>query len=553
MQTMVEEKKDLKMRKIERAIISVSDKEGVTAFAKALAELGIELLSTGGTAKAIRDAGIEVKDISEFTGFPEMLDGRVKTLHPKVHAGLLHLREDGEHQDTMSTHGLETIDLVCVNLYPFEATVANPDVTFEDAIENIDIGGPTMLRSAAKNMKYVTVVTDPADYERVVQSIRDNGGDTTEALRRELGLKVFARVAGYNAAIASYLATQVENPSAPPFVLAHGDGAQLRYGENPHQQAVFYKDPVASEACIAHAEVLQGKEMSYNNYVDGEGALEAVKELSGTPGVAVIKHTNPCGFATGATLAEAFEAAWSGDTVSAFGSVIAVTQTVDLETAQLLKDRFVEVLIAPDFDADAREFFSAKKNLRLLKLHMKPEAAAQGTMVKHINGGLLVQDRDIDTIAHWTSPTATVFPEEKRGLAEFGMKACKHVKSNAIVIVREYAPGQFMLLGMGAGQPNRVDSIRKLAAVKARDNIAALHEQIDSDRTLEEFQAEIMSECVLISDAFFPFPDNIDYANEAGIRYIVQPGGSKKDQSVVEACDKYDIAMAFTGMRHFKH
>ncbi|MBU0676734.1 MAG: bifunctional phosphoribosylaminoimidazolecarboxamide formyltransferase/IMP cyclohydrolase [Verrucomicrobia bacterium] len=543
------------MKKIERALISVSDKTGVIDFARELSALGVELLSTGGTAKAIRDAGIAVKDISEFTGFPEMLDGRVKTLHPKVHAGLLYLRGNAEHEATMKEHDLGPIDLVCVNLYPFEQTVAKPDVTFEDAIENIDIGGPTMIRSAAKNMKFVTVVTDPADYGRVIASIKENGGDTTEALRLELGRKVFARVAMYNTAIAAYLAKTVpaDEGGAAPLVLAYTNGTTLRYGENPHQNAVFYKDESATEACIAHTEILHGKEMSYNNYVDGEGALEAVKDLSGVPACAIIKHTNPCGYATGETLAEAIEAAWAGDPVSAFGSVIAVTVPVDLEAAQCFKGRFVEALIAPDFEPEALEFLRKKsKDLRLLKLKHPMAPAGKGMAIKQINGGMLAQDRDVDLIAHWNSPTEIPFPEEKRGLAEFGVKACKHVKSNAIMLVHEYKPGRYSVLGMGAGQPNRVDSVRKLAVTKALENIKLLHDA-GSEKSLEELEKEVLGNAVLISDAFFPFPDNIHNANEAGIRFIVEPGGSKRDEEVIAACDQYGIAMAFTGMRHFKH
>ncbi len=542
--------------KIQRALLSVTDKSGIVEFARALAAMGVELLSTGGTAKAIRDAGVPVKDISEFTGFPEMLDGRVKTLHPKVHAGLLHLRGNQEHEATMTKHGLVPIDLVCVNLYRFEATVSKPGVTFEDAIENIDIGGPSMLRSAAKNHRSVTVVSDPVDYARVLECIRANGGDTTPELRRELAQKVYARTAQYDAAIASYLADQLPGKEgARPFVLAYPSGTRLRYGENPHQEAFFYKDAVAGEACIAHTEVLHGKEMSFNNYVDGNGALEAVKEIAGRPGAAIIKHTNPCGYATGETLAEALEAAWAGDTVSAFGSVIAVTVTVDLATAQVLKGRFVEALIAPDFAPDALEFLKSKsKDIRLLKLQRPVTPAFEGRAMRQINGGMLVQDRDVGEAEKWMVPTETIFPEEKRALAEFGIKVCKHVKSNAIVIVREYKPGQFSLLGMGAGQPNRVDSLRKLAVGKAKENLALmLKHGTQYGQSPKDFEGKIMGESVLVSDAFFPFSDNIDAAAEAGIRYIVQPGGSKKDEECVAACDKYGIAMAMTGVRHFLH
>ncbi len=542
--------------KIQRALISVTDKAGVVEFAKALAGMGIEVLSTGGTAKALRDGGVAVKDVSDFTGFPEMLDGRVKTLHPKVHAGLLHLRDNREHVETMKQHGLQPIDLVCVNLYAFEATVSKAGVTIEDAIENIDIGGPSMLRSAAKNHEFVTVVSDPADYARVLEAIRQNDGNTTLELRRELAQKVYARTAQYDAAIASYLAGHVgDGPAARPLVLAYGRGESLRYGENPHQEAVFYREPPAAEPTIAHAEVLHGKEMSYNNYVDGDAALEAVKELAGKPAAAIIKHTNPCGYATGETLAEAMEAAWAGDPVSSFGSVIAVTVPVDLDAAHVLKGRFVEALIAPYFAMDALEFLQSKsKDIRLLKLHRPMEPALEGRMVKHVNGGLLLQDRDVGEPEQWMVPTETPFPEEKRALAAFGVKACKHVKSNAIVIVREHKPGWFAILGMGAGQPNRVDSLKKLAVARARENLRLLMDRATQyGQNPKDLEAAILGESVLVSDAFFPFPDNIEAAAEAGIRYIVQPGGSKRDEEVVAACDKYGIAMAITGVRHFRH
>ncbi|MFH0880772.1 MAG: bifunctional phosphoribosylaminoimidazolecarboxamide formyltransferase/IMP cyclohydrolase [Lentisphaerota bacterium] len=542
--------------KIQRALISVSDKTGVVEFARALVHSGVELLSTGGTAKAIRDAGIPVKDVSDFTGFPEMLDGRVKTLHPKVHGGLLFLRGNAEHEATVKEHGLQPIDLVCVNLYPFESTVAKPNVRFEDAIENIDIGGPSMLRSAAKNHHSVTVVADPADYPRVLASMKENGGATTGELRRELAQKVYARTAQYDAAIASYLATQLPATAnaGAPLVVAYARGQTLRYGENPHQEAAFYRNPVAPEACIAFTDVLHGKEMSYNNYVDGEAALEAVRELAGVPAAAIIKHTNPCGYATGSTLAEALEMAWAGDTVSSYGSVIAVTVPVDLAAAQVLKGRFVEALIAPDFAVDALEFLKNKsKDIRLLKLHKPVTPANQARTLRQINGGMLVQDKDAGALEQWIVATEQFFPEEKRALAEFGVKACKHIKSNAIVIVREYKPGLFTLLGMGAGQPNRVDSLRKLAIPRARENIEALYKADQYGKSPKEFECGILSESVLVSDAYFPFPDSIQHAAEAGIHYVVQPGGSKKDEEVVAACDKFGIAMAMTGIRHFKH
>jgi phosphoribosylaminoimidazolecarboxamide formyltransferase / IMP cyclohydrolase len=528
------------MNEIKRALISVSDKTGVVEFARALAAAGVELLSTGGTATALREAGLPVQDVSAYTGFPEMLDGRVKTLHPKVHGGLLFLRDNQEHVQTAQAHGIEPIDLVCVNLYPFEATVARAGVTFEEAVEQIDIGGPAMLRSAAKNMQSVTVVVDPSDYPRVLDSMAAHGGATARELRVELARKVYARVAAYNAAIASYLAAQsADAEGVPPLVLAYDAGEALRYGENPHQAAALYRDAAPREAGIAQTEQLHGKELSYNNYLDGDAALEAVKELAGENGVAIIKHSNPCGYATGATLAAAFEAAWAGDTVSAFGSVIAVTATVDLAMAECLKGRFVEVLIAPDYNDDALAFLRQKsKDLRILKLRHPLEANRAGRVIRQIGGGLLVQDRDNGLAADWSTPTAHAFPESMRPLADFGMKVCKHIKSNAIALVREYAPGQFALLGMGAGQPNRVDSLRKLAVARAHENLGPSGD---------------LAECVLISDAFFPFADSIEHAAAAGIRFIVQPGGSKRDDEVVAACDTHGIAMAFTGMRHFRH
>lgn len=536
-------------KKIERAVLSVYDKSGIVEFAQALNNRGVELLSTGGTAKALRKANLPVKDISEFTGFPEMLDGRVKTLHPKVHAGLLHMRDNPEHVATMKEHGLQSIDLLCVNLYPFEETIAKEGVTFAEAIEQIDIGGPTMVRSAAKNMKDVTVLTDPADYSRVIDEMDAHEGTTTEPFRLRLGQKVFARVAEYNATIARYLAEQLDDEATRPFVKAYSNGTELRYGENSHQKAWLYTDSVALEACIAETEVLHGKEMSYNNYVDGEAALEVVRELCDVPAVSIIKHTNPCGLATGENLAQALEAAWAGDPVSAFGSVIAVTRSVDLAAAEALKGRFVEALIAPDFDADALEFLKAKsKNIRLLKLKQPLAPAKPQQMLKQINGGMLVQDVDTAAEAKWDVVSSTTFPGNKEALAKFGIKACKHTKSNAIVLVEEYADNQFAVLGMGAGQPNRVDSLRKLSVTKATQNLKTRDPEISDEEI-----ARRIGESVFISDAFFPFADSIDEAHTVGARYIVEPGGSIRDEEVIAACDKYGIAMAFTGTRHFKH
>ena len=354
--------------KIQRALLSVYDKAGIIDFARNLSDMGVEILSTGGTATAIREAGIEVKDVSDFTGFPEMLDGRVKTLTPQVHAGILYMRDDQEHVDTMKEFELGQIDLVCVNLYPFEETIAKPDVSLAEAIEQIDIGGPTMIRSAAKNLRFVTVVTDPIDYSKVIEEMKNNNGSTSEKTRFILGQKVYARAAQYNAAIANYLSDQVNDMNlSSPFMRSYEDGNELRYGENSHQKAWLYVDKDCPDAGIAQTDILHGKPMSYNNYVDGEGALEAVKELAGTPGVAIVKHTNPCGYATGSDLNEAFNAAWSGDPISAFGSVVAFTEKIDIKVAKSLDGRFVEAVIAPGYDDDAFEFLAKKEKLTNFK------------------------------------------------------------------------------------------------------------------------------------------------------------------------------------------
>jgi phosphoribosylaminoimidazolecarboxamide formyltransferase/IMP cyclohydrolase len=405
-------------------------------------------------------------------------------------------------------------------------------------------------------MRSVTVVTDPADYARVIGSMKANGGDTTPDLRLELGRKVYARTARYDAAIAAWLTAQAgETAAPPPFIRAWTDGVKLRYGENPHQSAVFYRDASATEAGIAQTDQLHGKEMSYNNYLDGDAALEAVRELTGRPAVAIVKHNNPCGYATGTTLAAAFEAAWAGDPVSAFGSVIAVTEAVDRAVAERLKGRFVEALIAPDFTPDALEFLRSKsKDLRLLRLRHPMTAPRAAPQFRQIGGGVLVQDRDLGANAHWTGMSETPFPEHLRPLAEFGVRVCKYVKSNAIVLVREYEPGQFHLLGMGAGQPNRVDSVRKLALARAQENIARMYEAAGGrGETPEAFRRDVLAQTVLVGDAFFPFADNIDFAAQAGVRYIVEPGGSVRDDEVIAACNRYGIALAFTGMRHFRH
>jgi phosphoribosylaminoimidazolecarboxamide formyltransferase/IMP cyclohydrolase len=530
---------------ITRALISVSDKSGIVQFARMLSTKGIEILSTGGTARALSDNGIAVKTVDSFTGFPEIMDGRVKTLHPKVHGGLLGVRDNPTHAEQMKVNGIFPIDLVIVNLYPFKATIEKPDVSLEEAIENIDIGGPAMLRSAAKNHAYVTVIVDPADYDTMSAAIQAKGHVPLD-MRRYLASKAFAHTADYDATIDMYLSRMYLHEEV--LRLNYRNGVELRYGENPHQSAYFYKSRDCSEPCMATALQLHGKDLSYNNIVDGDAALEAVKELWEVPAAAVIKHTNPCGYATGTALADAIEAAWSGDTVSAFGSVIAVSKALDLSAARVLAGRFVEVLIAPDFSEEALKFLKEKSSqLRLLKVGELAGKRQERYVYKHVVGGMLRQDRDVVEFDKWETVTTAPFPENKGALARFAWKASKHVKSNAIMLAQEYQSGVYRIVGMGAGQPNRVDSLRKLCMAKAKENFAA-----EKKVTGGDFEKEF-SELVLASDAYFPFPDNIEEAHRMNVRYIVQPGGSKRDSEVIEACNKYGIAMVFTGTRHFKH
>ncbi len=541
------------------ALISVSDKTGLLPFAKTLAEKDIRILSTGGTLKYLQENGIPAIAISEYTGSPEILDGRVKTLHPKIHGGILAMRDVEAHRQAMEKNGIEPIDIVVVNLYPFRETVAKPGVALEEAIENIDIGGPAMLRSSSKNYRFVTVICDPGDYAQVSTEL-GNLGDTSLETRQALALKAFRHTADYDSAIDEFLSERfIQSPSLR---LSFVNGKTLRYGENDHQKAAFFleKDAVQFaegkssknfETNLGSAIQLHGKELSYNNLVDADAALEAVRELHGQPAVAIIKHMNPCGYATGETLAKAFEAAWEGDPVSAFGSVIAVTRKFDLATAEMLKGRFVELLIAPGFDEDAMEYLKKKsKDIRLLDIKSLA-ASSQRKVYKHILGGMLVQDRDVEMHRKWEVASESPFPSSKFALAEFTWKACKHVKSNAIVIGQEYAPGQFTLIGMGPGQPNRIDSNLKLCQPRARENLRKQAELQGLEP--EAYIQKSLADCVLASDAFFPFDDNVTAAHEGGIRYIVQPGGSLRDAEVLATSNKLGIAMIFTGTRHFRH
>ncbi|MGA3070551.1 MAG: bifunctional phosphoribosylaminoimidazolecarboxamide formyltransferase/IMP cyclohydrolase [Terracidiphilus sp.] len=534
---------------IRRALLSVTDKTGLVEFAQALAGFGVELVSTGGTARALREAGLAVKDISDLTGFPEMLDGRVKTLHPRVHGGLLYIRGNREHEAAVAAHGIEPIDMVVVNLYAFEKTAAQPGVAFGHLIENIDIGGPSMVRSAAKNFEDVAIVTRVADYPALIEELKSAQGALSRETRWRLARQAFATTAAYDTAIANTLDQIADAPpldqavpkaSAAPQVPAAPDTAglpatlrinlplaqSLRYGENPHQRAALYSD--GSGLGIAGARQLQGKELSFNNLVDLDACWELAQEFpsdeSDPAVVVIVKHTNPCGAATGSTILEAFKKALACDPVSAYGGVIGINRPVDGDAAAEIAKLFVEAIAAPSFTAEARERFAARKNLRLVEV----QAAPPRPMVKHVSGGLLLQDADTGRVAEselkvvtWRPPTA----EELRSLL-FAWRVCKHVKSNAIVYARD---GQ--TLGVGAGQMSRVDAAR-FGAMKA---------------------ALSLQGCVAASDAYFPFPDGLEAVAAAGATAVIQPGGSIRDEEVIAAADKLGMAMVFTGIRHFRH
>ncbi|QSV46156.1 bifunctional phosphoribosylaminoimidazolecarboxamide formyltransferase/IMP cyclohydrolase [Geobacter benzoatilyticus] len=521
------------MAKITRALISLSDKSGIVEFARELAGYGVEILSTGGTAKLLRDAGLVVKDVSEHTGFPEMLDGRVKTLHPKVHGGLLGMRSNPEHVATMKEHGIPPIDMVVVNLYPFEATVANPSCTLEDAIENIDIGGPTMLRSAAKNNADVTVIVDPADYRTVLDEIKASGGSVAKETNFRLAVKVYQHTAAYDGAISNWLGARLEEGVArypDTFTIQFKKAQEMRYGENPHQSAAFYVERQVTEASVATARQLQGKELSYNNIGDTDAALECVKQFDEAPACVIVKHANPCGVAIGKNLLEAYDRAYSTDPESAFGGIIAFNGELDGETAKAICDRqFVEVIIAPQVSREAIEVVAAKKNVRLLECGMWPAQPAQRLDFKRVNGGLLVQDADLLLSAELTVVSKRQPTEQEMIDLRFAWRVAKFVKSNAIVYGRDG-----MTIGVGAGQMSRVNSAR-IAAIKA------------------EHAGLQVKGAVMASDAFFPFRDGIDNAAAAGITAVIQPGGSMRDAEVIAAADEHGMAMVFTGMRHFRH
>lgn len=517
---------------VNRALISVSDKTGIVEFAKALNERGVEILSTGGTFRLLKDNGIPAVEVSDYTGFPEMMDGRVKTLHPKVHGGILGRR--GQDDAVMGEHGIDAIDMVVVNLYPFEQTVAKPDCTLEDAVENIDIGGPTMVRAAAKNHAHVNIVVNAGDYARVLAELEAHDGHTTYETRFDLAIKAYEHTAAYDGAIANYFGRKVAGGSdhfPRTFNSQFLKTQEMRYGENPHQKAAFYVEKHPAEASIATATQLQGKELSYNNVADTDAALECVKSFE-EPACVIVKHANPCGVATANDLKTAYDLAFATDPESAFGGIIAFNRELDVETAKAIVERqFVEVIIAPSVSEAAIEVVSAKKNVRLLACGQWGKERVAGLDYKRVNGGLLVQDRDNGMVGESDLKVVTKRAPSEQEIRDllFAWKVAKFVKSNAIV----YAKNK-QTVGVGAGQMSRVNSAR-IAGIKA-----------------EHAGLEVKGS-VMASDAFFPFRDGLDNAGAAGIAAVIQPGGSMRDEEVITAADEHDIAMVFTGMRHFRH
>ena len=527
-----------RLRTITRALLSVSDKSGLVDFAGALSRYGIELISTGGTAKALADAGLTVRDVSELTGFPEMMDGRVKTLHPKVHGGLLAIRDDKAHADAMAAHGIAPIDLLVVNLYPFEATVAK-GAGFADCIENIDIGGPAMIRAAAKNHDDVAVLVEPEDYPRLLSELAAHGGATTLGVRKALAQKAYARTAAYDAAISNWFASELAD-AAPAYRAFGGKLAEaLRYGENPHQTAAFYRTP-EQRFGVATARQAQGKQLSYNNINDTDAAYECAAEFDSqrTAACVIVKHANPCGVAEGDNLADAYAKALACDPTSAFGGIVALNRTLDAETARTITEIFTEVIIAPDASDEAIAILGAKKNLRLLLAGGLPDPRAAGTLVKSVAGGLIVQSRDNAVVDDMQLKTVTKRAPTQAELDDlrFAFRVAKHVKSNTIVYAKDRAT-----VGIGAGQMSRVDAAR-IAARKAEDAAR--------DAGLA---APLTRGSVVASDAFFPFADGLLVAIEAGATAVIQPGGSVRDDEVIKAADDHGIAMGFTGVRHFRH
>jgi phosphoribosylaminoimidazolecarboxamide formyltransferase/IMP cyclohydrolase len=549
--------------RIRRALLSVSEKAGIVDFARGLIELGVEIVSTGGTARALADAGVAVRAIEDFTGFPEMMDGRVKTLHPRLYAGLLAVRDDEAHLQAAAELGIEPVDLVCVNLYPFEQTVARGDASDAEVIENIDIGGPTMIRAAAKNHAYAAVLVDPADYAPVLAELRETDGRLSMATRERLAGKAYACTARYDASISSWLAQRLDEDFPAQRALAYEKAANLRYGENPHQRAAYYAEVGAPTHLLAGVTQLHGKELSFNNLLDLSSARELVEDFS-EPACAIVKHNNPCGCALGKTALDAYERAFAGDPVSAYGGVIALNRPVDLACAQALSKQFIEVLLAPGFEPEALEVLTQKKNVRLLELPDWPEPAG-GLEAKPVIGGLLVQDRDevSETAEQMTVMSAMQPSEAEWEDMRFAWQVCRHVRSNAIVIARDGAT-----IGIGAGQMSRVDAVR-IAIEKAQAGQSEAGKQHGSgqseapaqhgsgesegDGTPVQGGSDRLAGASLASDAFFPFADGPQLAIDAGVTAIIQPGGSVRDEEVVAAADAAGVAMVATGIRHFRH
>ncbi|WLD93738.1 bifunctional phosphoribosylaminoimidazolecarboxamide formyltransferase/IMP cyclohydrolase [Alkalihalobacillus sp. AL-G] len=511
---------------MKRALISVSNKQGLIPFVEGLIEQGVEIVSTGGTKKTIEDEGLNVTGISDVTGFPEIMDGRVKTLHPMIHGGLLAMRDNESHLSQMREHGIEMIDLVVVNLYPFKETISRLDVSYEEAIENIDIGGPSMLRAAAKNHKYVTVATDPADYGLILGELKLNGAVELET-RKRLAAKVFRHTAAYDALIAQYLTESVGEEYPESYTATYTKKQALRYGENPHQQAAFYEEPIGASSSIAKAVQLHGKELSYNNINDADAALEMIREFS-EPAVVAVKHTNPCGVGVGNVLSEAYDQAYKADPVSIFGGIVATNQAVDAETAQKMREIFLEIIIAPSYTEEALAILKEKKNLRLLEVPIVANSDQASSRIRTVSGGALVQQEDRFGFDQADLKIATKREPTEKEWADLKLawKIVKHVKSNAIILAKENRT-----IGVGAGQMNRVGAA-KIAIEQAGDQIEG---------------------SALASDAFFPMNDTVEAAAKAGVTAIIQPGGSIRDQESIDKADEYGIAMVLTGIRHFKH
>ncbi|WP_025700095.1 bifunctional phosphoribosylaminoimidazolecarboxamide formyltransferase/IMP cyclohydrolase [Paenibacillus durus] len=513
---------------IKRALVSVSDKRGIVDFCRELSALGVEIISTGGTSTLLAKEGVPVIGISDVTGFPEIMDGRVKPLHPAVHSGLLAVRDNEEHTRQMTELGLDYIDLVVVNLYPFAETIAKPDVTYEEAIENIDIGGPTMLRSAAKNHAFVSVVVDADDYAKVLEEVRA-GGDTTLETRKRLAAKVFRHTAAYDALISDYLSNVTGEPLPERYTVTYEKIQDLRYGENPHQKAAFYRTPLAAQDTLTGAEQLHGKELSYNNINDANAALQIVKEFD-EPAVVAVKHMNPCGVGVGESIFEAYQKAYNADPVSIFGGIVAANRYIDSDTANLLKEVFLEIILAPGFTDEALEILTKKKNIRLLKIGGLGAAAARKSsfVVTTVEGGMVVQESDVHSVNPDDLKVVTDRKPTEEELKQllFGWKVVKHVKSNAIVLAADD-----MTVGVGAGQMNRVGAA-KIAIEQAGEKAKG---------------------SVLASDAFFPMGDTLEIAAQAGITAVIQPGGSVRDEESIKVANEHGIAMVFTGVRHFKH